>query len=92
MGRHVVLAVPGIHRRVAKSVHGVPLGLIHMQCDHANRAHTTGSSDIDPRGRAGDGIRRRERVIVGNGPDGLDLTGCHDLVGQIKRTPRLTSW
>ena len=92
MGRHVVLAVPGIHRRVAKPAHSVPLRLIHMQCDHPNRAHASRPSDIDPTGRAGNGIRRRESVVVGNSPDGFALPCCDDLVRQIKRPTGLTAW
>ena len=63
-----------------------------MQRYHANRAHTTGSGDIDPGGCAGDGIRCGECVVVGNGPDGFDLPSRHDLVCQIKSTTGFAAW
>ena len=92
MRRHVVLAVSCVHRCVAKSIHGVALRLIDMQRNHSYGSHATGSRDIDPCSRTGNGIRCRERVVVGNGPDGFDLPSCHDLVCQIKRSTGFAAW
>ena len=87
----VVLALAREHGGVTNTVLGVLDGLIDVHGDDANRADTAGARDEHAGGGGRQRIGRRERHVVGHGPDGLHLRRRADTVGQIEHAARLAT-
>lgn len=89
--REIVLVATGKNSGVVQPVLGILDGLIDVQRDHADGAHTGGLRQRQTLAGSGNGVGGRVRGIVGVCPDRLDPAGGADALGQLEHAARFAA-